>query len=161
MSLRIGHGVDAHRLVDGRLLMLGGIHVPYARGLFGHSDGDVVCHALASALLGAAGMGTLGDRFPSDDMRWEDISGRDLLGAVGVALAEQRAVVVSAQVVVIAQEPRLQPHLGTMQSVLAETLGVSPGTVTVSVTTTDGMGATGRGEGIAASAVALVAMGAP
>lgn len=156
MSLRIGHGVDAHRLAEGRPLMLGGVEVPHGRGLLGHSDGDVACHALASALLGAAGLGTLGERFPSSDERWRDIAGADLLGAVGVMLADRRATVLSAQVVVIAEEPRLQPHLSEMARLMARALGLPAGTVAVSATTTDGLGATGRGEGIAASAVALL-----
>lgn len=155
--MRIGHGVDAHRLAAERPLMLGCVQVPHERGLAGHSDGDVVAHALAAALLGASGLGDLGGHFPSGDPAWEGVSGRDLLARVASGVSAAGLRIESAQVVVIAQEPRLAPHLASMATATAAALGAPPGTVVVTVTSTDGMGFSGRGEGIAASAVALLA----
>ncbi|MFN2568283.1 MAG: 2-C-methyl-D-erythritol 2,4-cyclodiphosphate synthase [Candidatus Dormibacteria bacterium] len=155
--MRIGHGVDAHRLGEGRPLMMGGIHIPYKRGLLGHSDGDVVAHALGAALLGGAGLGDLGRHFPSGEPQWSDMSGRDLLAQVAGWLAEASLCIESAQVVAIAQEPRLAPHLEAMATAVAAALGAPRGTVAITATTVDGLGFTGRGEGIAASAVALLA----
>lgn len=154
--MRIGHGVDSHRLVPGRPLMLGGVRVPHGAGLLGHSDGDAVSHALADAVLGAAGLGDLGRHFPSSDERWRGIAGVDLLGRVAALARDAGFAVASAHVVVIAQAPRLSPHTGAMAAALATALAVDPSVVAVSATTTDGMGFTGRGEGIAASAVVLL-----
>ena len=159
-ALRIGHGVDAHRLVEGRPLMLGCVRVEHGSGLHGHSDGDAAVHALCDALLGAAGLGDMGSRFPSSDGRWRDAAGERFLREVGALLAAAGAEVRSAQVVIVAEAPRLAPHLSAMAAACAAALGVPPGTITVSVTSTDAMGFTGRGEGIAASAVALVDTGA-
>jgi len=156
MSLRIGHGLDVHRLVPGRALRLGCVDIPHDLGLAGHSDGDVAVHALCDALLGAAGLGDMGARFPSSDARWRDTSGRDFLVAVAELLAGVGALLGSAQVVVVAQSPRLAQRLGAMETAIAQALGVAEGTVRVAATTSDTLGATGRGEGIAASAVALV-----
>lgn len=156
-GLRIGHGVDAHRLVADRRLWLGGVLVPHDRGLEGHSDGDVVCHALADAILGAAGQGDLGRHFPSSDERW---AGAPSLRFVAEAARLARAAgfqVQSAHVVAVAAEPRLAPHLDAMRAALAQAAGVAPECLAVGATSTDGMGFTGRGEGIAASAVALLA----
>jgi len=154
--MRIGHGVDAHRLVPGRPLMLGGVHVPFELGLLGHSDGDVVAHALAASLLGAAGLGDLGRHFPSEDPAWQGVSGQDLLARVAVEVGEASMRIESAHVVAVAQEPRLAPHLAAMARATASALGLRVGAVVVTVTSVDGMGFTGRGEGIAASAVALL-----
>ncbi|HEX6493135.1 MAG TPA: 2-C-methyl-D-erythritol 2,4-cyclodiphosphate synthase [Candidatus Dormibacteraeota bacterium] len=154
--MRIGHGVDAHRLVPGRPLMLGGVAVPHDRGLEGHSDGDAVCHALGDAVLGAAGLGDLGRHFPSSDERWRGIAGADLLRRCAELARRAGFGVASAHAVVIAQAPRLAPHTAAMAAVIAGALGVDPGCVAVSATSTDGMGFTGRGEGIAASAVVLL-----
>jgi 2-C-methyl-D-erythritol 2,4-cyclodiphosphate synthase len=154
--MRIGHGVDAHRLVPGRPLMLGGVAVPHDRGLEGHSDGDVVCHALADAVLGAGGLGDLGRHFPSSDERWRGIAGADLLRRCAELAREAGFTVASAHAVVIAQAPRLSPHSAAMAAAIAAALGVDPACVAVSATSTDGMGFTGRGEGIAASAVVLL-----
>ena len=156
MSLRIGHGVDAHHLVEGRPLMLGCVAIAHPHGLAGHSDGDVAAHALCDALLTAAGLGDMGAQFPSSDERWRGVSGARLLGEVASLLAAAGARVESAHVVVIAEAPRLAPHLAAMTDACATALGTAAGTVTVSATSTDGMGFAGRGEGIAASAVALV-----
>jgi 2-C-methyl-D-erythritol 2,4-cyclodiphosphate synthase len=156
VSLRIGHAIDVHRLALGRPLMLGGLEVPSDRGLAGHSDGDAAAHALCDACLGAAGLGTMGDRFPSSDERWRGVSGRDFLARVAVLLREAGAQIVSAQVALVCSRPRLSGHLGGMGEAMSAALGVAPGTVTVTVTSGDGLGAAGRGEGITASAVALL-----
>jgi 2-C-methyl-D-erythritol 2,4-cyclodiphosphate synthase len=156
-ALRIGHGVDAHRLVAGRPLVLGGVEIPHDRGLEGHSDGDAATHALADAVLGAAGAGDLGRHFPSSDERWRGVSSLVLLGHAADLARAAGWVVESAQVVVICERPRLSAHIAAMQQALSGALGVEPAQVAVSATTTDGMGMTGRGEGIAASAVVLLA----
>jgi 2-C-methyl-D-erythritol 2,4-cyclodiphosphate synthase len=154
---RIGHGIDAHRLVEGRPLFLGGVRIDHDRGLEGHSDGDVAAHALADAVLGAAGLGDLGRHFPSDDERWKDARGVDLL-STAASLARARGLVVfSCQVVIIAERPRLAAHTPEMSVHLARALGIDAVRVAVSATSTDGLGLIGRGEGIAASAVALLA----
>ncbi|MGH7723304.1 MAG: 2-C-methyl-D-erythritol 2,4-cyclodiphosphate synthase [Candidatus Dormibacteria bacterium] len=156
MSLRIGHGLDAHRLVAGRPLMLGCVHVPSDRGLAGHSDGDALAHALCDALLGAAGLGDMGRHFPSTGDRWRDASGVDLLGAVAALVREAGLGIVSAQVVAVAEEPRLAPHLDAMAVACAAALGIERELLQVAATSSDGLGFTGRGEGISASAVALL-----
>jgi 2-C-methyl-D-erythritol 2,4-cyclodiphosphate synthase len=156
VSLRIGHGIDSHCLAAGRPLMLGCIAVDHDRGLAGHSDGDVAAHALASAVLNGANLGTLGEHFPSADERWRDISGSALLGAVAALLGSRGARLTSAAVVIVAEAPRVQAHLPAMAAALAAALDVPEGVVSVSATSTDGLGATGRGEGIAASAVVLI-----
>lgn len=156
MTLRIGHGIDAHRFVPGRTLKLGGVLVPYSRGLLGHSDGDAVVHALVDAILGAAGLGDMGRHFPSGDPRWKDTSGVEFLQVVATKLAEQQWAVVSGHVVAIAEEPRLASHLEAMSAAMSGALGLTTGTIAVGATTTDGMGFAGRGEGIAASATVLL-----
>lgn len=156
-NLRIGHGIDAHRLVAGRPLMLGGVHVPFERGLEGHSDGDVVAHALADAVLGGAGVGDLGVHFPSGDERWRDITGIDLLRAAASLARDAGYEVSSAQVVALAEAPRLAPHVAAMAVTMAGALGVAAKRIAVSASSTDGMGLIGRLEGIAASAVVLLA----
>jgi 2-C-methyl-D-erythritol 2,4-cyclodiphosphate synthase len=156
VSLRIGHGVDAHRLVAGRPLMLGGVQVPNDKGLEGHSDGDVVAHALADAVLGAAGLGDLGRHFPSNDPQWKDLPGVDLLRSVAALARAVGLEVASAQVVAIAEAPRLAPYTEAMAAALADALAVPRERIAVSATTTDGLGTLGRGEGLAASAVVLL-----
>ena len=155
-DLRIGHGIDAHRLVAGRPLMLGGVEVPHDRGLQGHSDGDAAVHALTDAVLGAAGAGDLGRHFPSDDQRWRGASSVDFLRHAAELARRAGLVVESAQVVIVCEAPRLGPHVEAMRHALAAAMGVEATRVAVSATSTDGMGMTGRGEGIAASAVALL-----
>ena len=159
MTLRIGHGLDAHRLAPGRPLLLGCVAVPSDQGLVGHSDGDVVAHALADACLGAAGLGTMGDHFPSNDERWRGVGGREFLELVAAKLAEAGARVVSAQVAVVCARPRLAPFFAAMGEAMSEALATPRGTVVVSATSGDGLGDTGRGEGILASAVALLEVG--
>ncbi len=156
MSLRIGHGLDAHRLVAGRPLVLGCVTVPHDRGLAGHSDGDALVHALCDALLGAAGLGDMGRHFPSGDARWRDTAGADFLAAVAGLISGQRLRIVSAQAVAVAEHPRLAGHLDAMRDACATALRIDPSTLAVSATTADGLGFVGRGEGIAASAVALL-----
>jgi 2-C-methyl-D-erythritol 2,4-cyclodiphosphate synthase len=160
VTLRIGHGVDAHRLVAGRPLMLGCVAIPHERGLAGHSDGDVVVHALCDAILGAAGQGDMGGHFPSTDERWRDTPGADFLRAVADLLSEHYARLVSAHVVAIAEEPRLGPHVEAMSAACAGALGIDGRLVHVTATSSDGLGFTGRGEGIGASAVVLLDVGA-
>jgi 2-C-methyl-D-erythritol 2,4-cyclodiphosphate synthase len=156
-SLRIGHGIDAHRFVPRRPLMLGGVRIPYDRGLMGHSDGDAVTHALADALLGAAGLGDMGRHYPSSDPKWRDTPGMVFLADIAAKLREAGFSLVSAHVVAVAEEPRIAPHLDAMRTALAGALGVEPGVVEIGATTTDGMGFAGRGDGIAASATVLIA----
>ena len=156
MTLRIGHGIDSHRFAPGRPLMLGCVAVPSDRGLAGHSDGDAAAHALCDACLGAIGLGTMGDHFPSSDERWRGVPGREFLARVAVLLDGAGARVVSAQVALICAAPRLNPHLRSMGDAMAAALGMPAGTVAVSATSGDGFGAAGRGEGILASAVVLV-----
>ena len=155
-DLRIGLGVDAHAFGDGVPLVLGGVAIDYPRGLVGHSDGDVVAHALTDALLGAAGLADIGALFPSDDERYR---GADSLVLLAEAYGQVHAVgyeLVSADCVVIGQEPRIAPHRDAMVERLAGALGVASDLVNVRATTTDGLGFTGRGEGLAAQAVALL-----
>jgi 2-C-methyl-D-erythritol 2,4-cyclodiphosphate synthase len=156
VSLRIGHGLDAHRLVEGRPLMLGCIHVAHDRGLAGHSDGDALAHALGDALLGGAGLGDMGRHFPSSDERWRDAAGADLLGIVAAMIHERGLRVVSVQAVAVAQVPRLSAYLEAMAAACAAALGIDRAVLQITATTSDGLGFTGRGEGIAASAVALL-----
>ena len=156
MTMRIGHGIDAHRFVPGRPLMLGGVLVPYSRGLLGHSDGDAAVHALVDAILGASGLGDMGRHFPSGDPRWKDTAGVEFLQNVAAKVEEAGWRVVSGHVVAIAEEPRLAPHLGAMSEVMSSALGLEKGTIAVGATTTDGMGFAGRGEGIAASATVIL-----
>ncbi|RIL06502.1 MAG: 2-C-methyl-D-erythritol 2,4-cyclodiphosphate synthase [Proteobacteria bacterium] len=154
--MRVGQGVDAHRLVAGRPLRLGGVEIPHERGLEGHSDGDVLLHAVASALLGAIGAGDLGTHFPSSDARWRGADSGVLLEAVVALLRERGFAIGNLDATVIAQAPRLAPFREAMRDALAKRLGVEPGRVNVKITSTDALGAIGRGEGIAAQAVALV-----
>jgi 2-C-methyl-D-erythritol 2,4-cyclodiphosphate synthase len=154
--MRVGQGVDAHRLVEGRPLLLGGVTIPHARGLEGHSDGDVLLHAVASALLGAVGLGDLGRHFPSSDPDLEGVSSAKLVSRVMAMVAERGFRVGNVDATVVAQEPRLGPHLEKMRSAMADLLGVEAERVNVKVTSTDRLGALGRGEGIAALAVALL-----
>ena len=155
-ELRIGMGVDAHALEDGVPLVLGGVALDHPRGLAGHSDGDVIAHALTDALLGAAGLGDIGSLFPSGDPRWD---GADSLDLLRDAYAEVRSAgfeLVNADCVLIGEEPRIAAHREEMRRRLAAALGVGPERVNVRATTTDRLGFTGRGEGLAAEAVALV-----
>ena len=154
--MRVGVGVDAHALVAGIPLVLGGVEVESARGLAGHSDGDVLAHALIDALLGAAGLGDIGSLFPSGEAEWEGASSLDLLARAYSRVREAGFELGNADCVLVGEEPRIAPLRGQMQARLAGTLGLEPGVVTVRATTTDGLGFTGRGEGLGAVAVALL-----
>jgi 2-C-methyl-D-erythritol 2,4-cyclodiphosphate synthase len=154
--LRIGQGVDAHRLVAGRPLLLGGVEIAHSRGLEGHSDGDVLLHAVASALLGALGDGDLGRHFPSSDPKLAGISSGAILSEVAARVRAAGFSVGNVDATVIAQEPRLSAHLEKMRASVSSILGVGAERVNVKATSTDGLGTIGRGEGIAAQAVALL-----
>ena len=155
-ELRIGLGVDAHALEDGVPLVLGGVAIDHPRGLAGHSDGDVIAHALVDALLGAAGLGDIGSLFPSGDERWEGAVSLDLLRDAYAQVREAGFALVNADCVLIGEEPRIAEHREEMRRSLAAALGVAPERVNVRATTTDRLGFTGRGEGLAAQAVALL-----
>jgi 2-C-methyl-D-erythritol 2,4-cyclodiphosphate synthase len=155
-ELRIGTGFDAHALVEGVPLVLGGVEVPYPRGLAGHSDGDVLAHALTDAVLGAAGLEDIGALFPSGDERWRGARSVDLLAEAWRSVRTHGWTLENADCVLIGEEPRLAPHRDAMRAALAGALGVDPALVAVRATTTDGLGFTGRGEGLAAQAVALL-----
>jgi 2-C-methyl-D-erythritol 2,4-cyclodiphosphate synthase len=154
--VRIGQGVDAHRLVAGRRLILGGIEIPFDRGLEGHSDGDVLLHAVASALLGALGQGDLGEHFPSSDATLAGIASRDILDQVVARVAAAGFVIGNVDATVIAQVPRLAPQRAAMTRSLADALGTDGDRVNVKLTSTDRLGFLGREEGVAALAVALI-----
>ncbi len=153
---RVGQGFDVHRLVAGRPLRLGGVELPHARGLEGHSDGDCVLHAVCDALLGALGQGDMGTHFPSRDARWHGTESRVFVEAVARLLAGSGYALSNLDVTVIAQEPVLAPHLPAMRAAIAGLVGAPPDAVSVKAKSTDHLGAIGRGEGIAALAVALL-----
>ena len=157
MAGRIGQGFDIHPLVPGRRLVLGGVEIPHARGLEGHSDADALLHAVCDALIGAAALGDIGRHFPDSDPRYKDIDSRELLRATAALLAQNGWRVVNIDATVIAQAPRLASHLSQMAANIAADLGVPAGDVSVKAKTTEKLGFTGRGEGIAAQAVALIA----
>jgi 2-C-methyl-D-erythritol 2,4-cyclodiphosphate synthase len=154
--MRIGHGFDAHRFSDGDHVVIGGVHIPYTRGLAAHSDGDVLVHAICDALLGAAGLGDIGRHFPDSDEAYAGIDSRILLRRVVASLHAEGWKVGNVDSTVVAQAPRMGPHIETMRCNLAADLQIEPGQVNVKATTTEKMGYTGRGEGIAAHAVALL-----
>jgi 2-C-methyl-D-erythritol 2,4-cyclodiphosphate synthase len=157
VSARTGIGYDSHRLEDGRRLVLGGVVVPDApRGLVGHSDADVLTHAVIDALLGAAGLGDIGQHFPDTDESWRDADSLDLLSQVCVFLEEHGFAITHVDATVICETPKLGPHRDDMRRALAATAGLSARAVNVKFTTNEGMGFVGRGEGIAALAVATV-----
>jgi 2-C-methyl-D-erythritol 2,4-cyclodiphosphate synthase len=154
--MRIGHGYDAHRFAPGRRLVLGGVEIPHDRGLAAHSDGDALIHAICDALLGAAGLGDIGRHFPDSDPQYRGVDSRVLLRRVAEMLAARGFRVANVDATVIAEQPRLAPHIDLMKKRLAADLGVTPAEVNLKATTTEGMGFTGREEGIAAHAVALL-----
>lgn len=157
--LRIGQGFDVHAFGPGDFVVLGGVRIPHHQGLVAHSDGDVLLHALCDALLGAAALGDIGRHFPDSEARWRGADSRVLLRQVRVLVAEQGYRVVNVDSTVIAQRPRLAPHIPAMVECIAADLEVSQGAVNVKATTTERLGFTGRGEGIAAQAVVLLADG--
>ena len=153
---RVGIGIDAHAFADGVPLVLGGVEIPSSRGLAGHSDGDVIAHALIDAILGAAGLDDIGAMFPSGDPQWEGASSIDLLARAYGGVQSLGLTLVNADCILIGEEPRLAPHREQMRKRLAGALGVDEEWVAVRATTTDGLGFTGRGEGLAAQAVVLL-----
>lgn len=159
---RVGMGYDAHRFAaaeDERPLLLAGVRIPYSRGLAGHSDADVALHAVVDALLGAAALGDIGAYFPSQDERWRGVASSEFVTATMEALAQAGWGVVNVDVTIVAERPRLSPHVAAMRASLAELLGAPLDRVSVKSKTTDGMGFTGREEGIACYAVAMIARG--
>lgn len=153
--MRIGHGFDVHAFEAGRPLVLGGVTIEHPRGLAGHSDADVVAHAIADALLGAAALGDLGKHFPNTS-EWQGSSGAAILAATSSILRGAGHEVVNVDATVVAEEPRLSPHVQAMVAKISAALGIPSSFVSVKVTSSDGLGFTGRGEGVACFAVALV-----
>ncbi len=154
--MRIGHGYDVHQLVTGRRLILGGVEIPYAKGLLGHSDADVLLHAICDAILGAIGEGDIGKHFPDSDPSYKGISSLKLLRQV-MTLAESRGYAIgNIDATIVAQRPKLASHIPAMRSLIADTLDCDPGRVNIKATTTEELGFAGRGEGIATYAVALM-----
>lgn len=154
--MRSGIGYDIHPFERGRPLVLGGVRIPHEAGLAGHSDGDVLTHALIDALLGAAALGDIGQHFPPGDPRYRDANSLDLLRQAVELVTGAGYRVVNVDATVVAETPQLSPHIGAMRSALADVLGIEPGAVSVKATTADRLGAMGRGEGIAALAIALL-----
>ena len=155
-NLRIGHGYDVHRLVEGRKLILGGVDIPWEKGLLGHSDADVLTHAVMDALTGAARLGDIGKLFPDTDPAYAGISSLKLLAEVARLLGEKGFAVVNVDATLLAQRPKVGPYRPQMAENLAAALGIDPEQVNVKATTEEGLGFTGAGEGIAAHAVALI-----
>lgn len=155
-KLRIGQGYDVHRLTQGRALILGGVTVPYEKGLLGHSDADVLTHAVMDALLGAAGLGDIGKLFPDTDAQYQGVSSLLLLRRVGETLREADWTVVNVDATLVAQAPKIAPYRERMRRNLAEALGVEPEQIGVKATTEEGLGFTGDGSGMAAMAIALL-----
>ena len=154
--MRIGQGFDVHALVGGRKLVIGGVEIPWDRGLAGHSDADVLLHAICDALLGAAALGDIGWHFPDSDPTYGGADSRELLRATAKKVAEAGYRIVNVDATIIAQAPRMAPHVAKMIGNIAADLGVQPAAVSVKATTTEKLGFTGRGEGIAAQAIALI-----
>lgn len=155
-NMRIGHGYDVHRLVEGRKLILGGVDIPWEKGLLGHSDADVLTHAVMDALLGAAGLGDIGKHFPDTDPAYAGADSLKLLEHVVGLLGERGFAVGNVDATILAQRPKLAPHIPLMRDNLAQVIGVDPGRVNVKATTEERLGFTGSGEGMAAHAVALI-----
>ncbi|MBD3898175.1 2-C-methyl-D-erythritol 2,4-cyclodiphosphate synthase [Halomonas sp. ML-15] len=160
MTLRIGHGFDVHRFGDGDHLTIGGVRLPFEHGFVAHSDGDVLLHAISDALLGACALGDIGRHFPDTDPAFAGADSRDLLRQVVGQVREAGYRVGNLDATLMAQAPKMAPHVADMAANIAEDLGVEPGAVNVKATTTERLGFTGRGEGIAAEAVVLLMAGA-
>jgi 2-C-methyl-D-erythritol 4-phosphate cytidylyltransferase/2-C-methyl-D-erythritol 2,4-cyclodiphosphate synthase len=156
VHLRIGNGYDLHRLIEGRPLILGGVHIPFERGLIGHSDADAVCHAVTDAILGAANLGDIGRLFPDTDPRWKDANSLALLADACARVTAAGWTIVNVDVVVIAQKPKISPHVDAIRESLAGALGTSPDAIGIKGKTNEGVDATGRSEAIAVHAVALL-----
>jgi len=156
-DLRVGHGFDVHAFAENRRLIIGGVDIPYERGLAGHSDADVLLHAICDALLGAVGLGDIGRHFPDTDMAFAGIDSRILLRRVSEQLQQRGWRVSNVDATIIAQAPKMAPHIARMTAHIADDLGIALDRVNVKATTTEKLGFTGRGEGIAAEAVCLIA----
>lgn len=154
--MRVGQGLDVHALVSGRKLMIGGVDIPFHKGLEGHSDADVLLHAICDALIGAAGLGDIGQHFPEHDPRYSGVDSRVILRDVARKLAAAKWRVGNLDATIVAETPRMAPHIPKMIGNIAADLGVSPAAINIKATTTEQLGFTGRGEGIAAMAVALI-----
>lgn len=154
--MRVGMGYDVHRLTEGRKLILGGVEISYEKGLLGHSDADVLVHAVMDALLGAAALGDIGQHFPDTDPRYSGISSLKLLEHVGTLLEKHGFCVGNIDAVIIAQKPKMAPHIPQMRENIARTLGIAVSQVNVKATTEEGLGFTGQGEGISSQAVCLL-----
>lgn len=159
-ELRIGHGFDVHPLVAGRKCIIGGVDIRYERGLLGHSDADVLLHAICDALLGAAALGDIGKHFPDTDTRFSGIDSRELLKHVGALLKQRGYGIGNIDATIIAQAPKMAPHIAQMVNNIATDLGIDADQVNVKATTTERLGFTGRGEGIAAEAVCIISKSA-
>ena len=153
---RIGNGYDVHRLIKGRKLILGGVDIPHGLGLDGYSDADVLCHALCDSLLGASGAGDLGKYFPDTDNKWKGVSSLVLLEKSGELVAEHGFQISNIDTTIVAQQPKIGPHIESMTTNISETLKIDPTQINIKATTTERLGFTGREEGIAAYAVALL-----
>ncbi len=156
MNIRIGHGFDVHAFAEGRRLIIGGVDIPHDRGLLGHSDADVLLHAICDALLGAAALGDIGKHFPDSDARFKGIDSRKLLRHVAELLDGRGWKVGNVDATIIAQAPKMAPHIAAMREHIAEDIGIAAEQVNVKATTTEHLGFTGREEGIAAEAVCLI-----
>jgi len=154
--LRIGSGYDVHRLVEGRKLVLGGVNIPFARGLEGYSDADVLLHAVCDALLGAAALGDIGQHFPDTDRKYKDIDSLILLQQVGILLQQRGQSIINIDSTIVAQEPKLAPYIPAMAANISRTLGIGLDQVSVKATTTEGLGFEGQKQGISAQAVVLI-----
>lgn len=154
--MRVGFGYDVHRLVEGRDLILGGVTIPFEKGLFGHSDADVICHAICDALLGAAALGDIGQHFPDTDPKYKDISSLTLLAKVGESLKNEDVSIENIDTTIVAQEPNLFPYIPLMCQNIANALSVDVSRISVKASTTEGLGFPGEGLGMVAYAIALV-----
>lgn len=155
-KMRIGKGYDVHALVEGRPLIIGGVSIPFEKGLDGHSDADVLMHAICDALLGAANLGDIGTHFPPEDAQYKNNHSAKFLRGAARLLADTGFEIVNIDSTIIAEAPKMRPHIAEMQKNIAQALSISPDQVSVKATTTEQLGFTGRGEGIAADAIALI-----
>lgn len=155
-KMRIGMGYDVHRLIEGRKLVMGGVEIPYEKGLLGHSDADVLLHAIMDALLGAAALGDIGKHFPDTDPAYKGVSSVKLLEHVGALLEENLFLIENIDATIIAQAPKMRPHIDAMRENIAQALGITVEQVNVKATTEEGLGFTGTGEGISAQAICLL-----
>jgi 2-C-methyl-D-erythritol 2,4-cyclodiphosphate synthase len=154
--VRVGQGIDVHAFAAGRKLVIGGVHIPHHKGLVGHSDADVLLHAICDALLGAAGLGDIGQHYPDSDPKYSDIDSRRLLRETAARVKKQGFRIVNVDATIVAEAPRMSPHVPRMIGNIAADLEIAPAAVNIKATTTEQLGFVGRGEGIAALAVALI-----